>query len=131
MKGMGWKEASVRMEEYFASRRQPRTGQDGERLTDKSGAVLYEEKAATVTGLARYLGFGSREEMLAVADKKTKALVDRALLRIEEEAEEKLFCKDTFQGAKLFLSVNFKRWREEEKSVEAETDLGVFSAWAE
>ena len=130
MKRIGYQQLEKKVREYFAQRKTPRIGADGEVLRDKTGAVLYEEKAATVTGLAFYLGFSSREEMLSIQEKKTKALFDRALLKIEEQAEEKLFCKDCFQGAKLFLAANFKRWREESKE-EVNVDLGVFSAWTE
>lgn len=130
MKNKSLESYTRKVREYFASRKVPCRGQDGEILTDKSGAVLYEEKAATVTGLAFHLGFSSREEMLSVKNKKIKALVDRALLKIEESAEERLFVKDCFQGAKLFLSANFRRWREGEEA-DGITDLGVCSLWAE
>ena len=52
-------------------------------------------------------------------------------LTIEENAEEKLFSKDTFHGAKLFLETNFKRWRGEGEELEGDTGLGVCTLWAE
>ena len=118
------------IKEYFASRRIPKRGSDGEILTEKGGGILYEERAPTVTGLALYLGFNSREELLSLTGKRRKALVDRALLKIEEYAEEKLFCKECFQGAKCFLSANFRRWRDGSEE-EAAPDLGICSDWAE
>lgn len=129
MKRLKEEEVRLRLREYFRSRRAEKRGADGALLTDKSGAVLWEEKPATVTGLAFALGFSSIEELLGVKEKKVKALIDRALLKIEEEAEEKLFSKDSFQGAKLFLGRNFKRWQGGEE--ESSPDLGVCSEWAE
>ncbi len=130
MKKIKEEEAKRRLREYFHSRQIEKKALDGSLLTDKSGAVMVEEKPATVTGIALALGFSRREELFAIKDKKVKALVDRALLKIEEEAEEKLFSKDSFQGAKLFLSCNFKRWQgsEEENAV---SDLGIYTDWAE
>lgn len=130
MKKIKEEEARRRLREYFRSRRPEKKAPDGTVLTDKSGAVLTEEKPATVTGLALALGLSSREELFALRDKKVKALVDRALLKIEEEAEEKLFSKDSFQGAKLFLSCNFKRWQGEDGEMPS-SDLGIYTDWAE
>lgn len=130
MKKMKEEEAKRRLREYFRSRRVEKRAQDGSFLTDKSGAVMVEEKPATVTGLALALGLSSREELFTLGDKKVKALIDRALLKIEEEAEEKLFSKDSFQGAKLFLSCNFKRWQGETEEMPA-SDLGIYADWAE
>ena len=52
---------------------------------------------------------------------------------MEESAEEKLFSKDTAGGAKLFLSVNFKRYAENgnEEGAGVGAGLGVWSVWAE
>ncbi len=114
---------------YFASRRVEKRDSDGNVLVNKCGEVLYDEKPCTVTGLSLALGFSQREELFEVKNKKVKVLVDRALLKIEEYAEEKLFCKDTFHGAKLFLEANYKRWQGEE--TEEVAGLGVCSQWAE
>ena len=123
-------EARRRLREYFSSRRVEKKAPDGSYLTDKNGAVLMEEKPATVTGLALALGFSNREELFSLKDKKVKALVDRALLKIEEEADEKHCSKDSFQGAKLFLSCNFKRWQGEDGEMPS-SDLGIYTDWAE
>ena len=115
---------------YFASRRVEKRSGEGEVLLGKNGEIQYEERPCTVTGLALALGL-SREELFQVKDKKIKALIDRALLKIEENAEEKLFCKDTFHGAKLFLETNFKRWQDAGQEPFDSRDLGVCSLWAE
>ena len=114
---------------YFVSRRVEKRDAEGNVLVNKSGEVLYEERPCTVTGLALALGFSDREALFSIKNKKIKVLVDRALLKIEEDAEEKLFCKDTFHGAKLFLETNYKRWQGEETREIA--GLGVCSQWAE
>lgn len=121
--------AKKRICAYFASRRVEKRDAEGNVLMNKSGEVLYEEKPCTVTGLALALGFSQREALFEIKNKKVKVLVDRALLKIEEYAEEKLFCKDTFHGAKLFLEANYKRWQEGE--TEEIAGLGVCSQWAE
>ena len=114
---------------YFASRRVEKRDGEGNLLVNKSGEVLYAEKPCTVTGLALALGFSERDSLFAIKNKKIKVLIDRALLKIEEDAEEKLFCKDTFHGAKLFLETNYKRWQGGE--TEEIAGLGVCSQWAE
>ena len=132
MKKISEMEMAERIRAYFSSRKKPRCNREGQVLTDKNGEILLDERPATVTGLALYLGFDSRESMLAVTHGKKAALIRKALLVIEEQAEEKLFCKDTFQGAKLFLSVNFKRWGEwGSDSEDGAGDLGMFSSWSE
>ena len=122
-------EAAKRIERYFASRLIPKRDREGEVLCTKSGEILTEERPCTVTGLTLALGFTSREELSAVSDKKVKALVDRALLKIEESAEEKLFQKDSFQGTRLFLATNFRRWQEHGEEAEPCDFGGVFSEW--
>jgi len=126
------KDTRTKINLYFRSRKIEKKGSDGEVLVAKNGEVLYEEKPCTVTGLAFALGYNRREELEEVSDPKIKALIDRALLRIEESAEEKLFCKDTYNGAKIFLATNFKRWASGEENPEMQNpELGVCSVWAE
>lgn len=131
VKKMTEKEVKNRICMYFASRRVEKKNREGEFLLGKSGEVQYEEKPCTVTGLALALGFSDREELFTVQNQKIKVLVDRALLEIEENAEEKLFCKDTFHGAKLFLETNFKRWQNGPEERDTPENLGVCSLWAE
>ncbi len=116
---------------YFCSRRVEKRDSDGNFVTGKTGEILYEEKPCTVTGIALALGLESREELERVQDEKVKALIGRALLKVEESAEEKLFSKDTATGAKLFLSVNFKRYADAQEKESSPASLGVCSVWAE
>ncbi len=127
-KEMTLSEMKKRVDAYFASRRRPLPDAAGEPVRSRTGEVQFEEKPPTVTGLALALGLPSREALFGIGDETKKALVCRALLQIEEAAEEKLFFKDSFAGTKLFLETNFPRWRE--NGDEAETDLGAFSDWA-
>jgi len=90
--------------EYFSKRSDPKVQeQDG---VDTSVYI----RPLTVTGLALALGLSSREELYSFKDKKTRELIEKSLMKIEENAEEKLFSKEYYQGAKLFLEVNFRRW---------------------
>ena len=126
-------EFAVKIEQYFYTRRILKRDKQGEAIMGADGAFQYDERPYTVTGLALALGFSSREELFSVNDRHKKALVGRALLRVEESAEEKLFNKDSFNGTRLFLATNFQRWNESaRKSEEPESDgdLGVCSVWA-
>ena len=119
------------LEEYFSSRRVAKRDQDGSLLVAKTGEILFEERPCTVTGLVLALGLSRREDLEKIKEKKVKALIDRALMRIEESAEEKLFSKDTVNGAKLFLSTNFKRWQQGSEEEEIPAGLGICTLWAE
>lgn len=84
----------------------------------------------TVTGLALALGLESREELYLFKEKEKRRLINRALLRIEEYAEERLFSKEGFSGIKMYLITNFERWQDKN---EGETDAGIpdsVSKWA-
>lgn len=119
----------AKIDAYFKSRKTPVRAKDGSVQTDERGEVLWEEtRPLTVTGLARALGFSSREEMMAVTDKKSAEAIASALLKVEEAAEEKLFYKESFSGTKLFLSVNFPRWRAETET-EEESFPQDFEPW--
>ena len=117
-----------RIDAYFASRRTAARNEAGEILRNKAGEIVYEEKMPTITGLALALDCTSREALSEFEEENKKALVLRALLKIEESAEEKLFSKDSFSGTKLFLETNFPRWREGGESEEA-PDLSAFPDW--
>ena len=119
------------LQKYFYSRRVVKEDREGNPLRGKNGELLYDERPCTVTGVALALGMTGREELEKVQNKKIQALIRRALLRVEESAEEKLFSKDTAGGAKLFLSVNFSRWAEGAEREEGPVSLGVCSLWAE
>lgn len=69
------------------------------------------ESPPTVSGLAMALGFSSREELLGYGGKDScRKLIDKALLKIEDFAESRLFDKGQYSGAKFFLEGNFKGW---------------------
>ena len=123
--------AKILLRRYFESRKVEKRDSQGNPIVNKMGETVLEARPATVTGMVLALGLCGREELEAITDKKTKALIDRALLKIEEEAEEKLFSKDCFNGAKLLLSVNFPRWSGESVAETGTASLGVCSVWAE
>ncbi len=131
MKKLTQRKVKEKLEDYFDSRRVVKRDSDGQVIVSKTGEILYEERPCTVTGLALALGMTSREELEQVRDQKVKALIDRALLKIEESAEEKLFFKDTAGGAKLFLATNFRRWSQNVTEESGPISLGVCSVWAE
>jgi hypothetical protein len=79
------------LQKYFYSRRVVKEDREGNPLRGKNGELLYEERPCTVTGVALALGMTGREELEKVQNKKIQALIRRALLRVEESAEEKLF----------------------------------------
>lgn len=125
------KRTAERIRAYFLSRKVPRLDKNGEICQNREGEILYEEKPCTVSGLVRALGLSRREQLDEISDPKIRDLVDRALLRIEENAEEKLFQKDLFQGTKLFLATNFPRWQNAAGENEPGNvdDKGLFALW--
>ena len=125
------RKAAQGIHDYFLSRMVPKIDKGGEICRNKAGEILYEEKPCTVSGLVRALGLSRREDLDKIRDPKIRDLVDRALLRIEESAEEKLFQKDLFQGTKLFLATNFPRWQNAAGELESQEvdDRGIFAIW--
>lgn len=89
---------------------------DGSVMLDKYGEViLMGRHPPTVTGLARALGFTSRQSLLEYQAKAEFAdTVTRLKMQIEEYAEERLFDKDGQRGAEFSLKYNF-RWAQEDK----------------
>lgn len=81
-----------------------------ERIRAYFTACQIQEEPPTVTGLALALGLSSREQLGEFRTSARRRLIARALMRIEEEAEQRLFTKEYYNGAKLFLEVNFGRW---------------------
>ena len=109
------KELEKRINKYFKSRLAVQYGKNGEVLVDEKGKPLKKQELPyTLTGLALSLGLDSREALFEFKDEKMQKLVRMAIMKIEEYAEEKLFCKEAFSGVKLFLSVNFDRWQDRE-----------------
>ena len=125
------KRAAQGIHAYFKSRNVPKLDKNGEICRNREGEILYEEKPCTVSGLVRALGLCRRDQLDEIKNPKVRILVDEALLRIEESAEEKLFQKDLFQGTKLFLATNFPRWQNAagDAAPEETDDKGIFALW--
>lgn len=90
----------------------------GEVLRDEDGMVVYQKngepimvgvKPPTVAGLARTLGFLSRQDFLNYKGRFADSIA-RARLMLEGYAEERLYDKDGLQGAKFTLANNFQGW---------------------
>lgn len=98
---------------------------DGSVLLDKYGEViLVGRHPPTVTGLARALGFTSRQSLLEYQAKaEFSDTVTRLKLQIEEYAEERLFDKDGQRGAEFSLKYNF-RWAQEAEKDSSEDENG-------
>ena len=93
----------------------------GEIVNDKDGnPLLYKGRPVrdgahppTVTGLAYFLGFKSRQALLNYQGRKTfHDTITRAKMRIETYTEERLFDQGGVNGAKFSLINNFKGWDE-------------------
>lgn len=99
---------------------------DNNPVFDKHGyPVMVGIKPLTITGLARALGFSSRQSLLNYEGKKEFLdTITRARMRVEEYVEESLFYKDTAKGAMFSLSNNFEGWKEK-KQVEAEVNTDI------
>ena len=113
------KELEKRINKYFQSRTSPLVDKNGCAVLDEDGnAQMKSTLPYTLTGLALSLGLDSREALFSFEDEDMRRLVKMAVLRVEEYAEEKLFSKEAFSGVKLFLSVNFERWQNNEKDTD-------------
>jgi len=111
MKRLSAAEIKRRGEKYFSDRKMPKCDKNGYVMRDEDGNVIYGDDAPyTVTGYAHAIGLSSVDDLFSFEDEERSELIKKALLRIESYAEEHLFNKDSFAGAKLFLTVNFKRW---------------------
>lgn len=92
--------------------------QNGNPIRDKKGVtIIVDAHPPTVTGLALALGFATRKSLLDYQARNKEFLntIQRAKLRVEQYAEERLFDRDGVNGAKFSLQHNFG-WREEENS---------------
>ena len=115
------KELRTRINAYFNSRLVEECDKNGEPLFDKNGKKIMKTSAPyTLTGLALALGLDSRQALFEFEDKEMQRLVKMAVMRVEEYAEERLFSKEAFSGIKLFLSVNFERWRDSDEEEDEE-----------
>lgn len=103
---------------------------EGEVLRDEDGSPVYNKfgqpvivnaRPPTVTGLALFLGFNSRQALLNYQVKRQfNDTVTRAKARCEEYAEARLFDRDGFNGARFSLTNNFKGWSDKPDSYDVE-----------
>ena len=108
-------ELQKKVEEYFIKC-------EGELLKDKEGNYVYDKfgkpiwinkKPPTITGLALFLGFKSRQTLLNYQGRQEfNDTIIYAKSRVEEYTECRLFDKDGVTGAKFSLTNNFKGWKE-------------------
>ena len=89
------------------------TDENVEIVTDKHGVpVVIGTHPPTVTGLALWLGFKTRQSLLNY-QARSKAFDDvltMAKSRCEEYAERRLYDRDGVNGAKFSLVNNFNGW---------------------
>ena len=114
-------ELKKRVAEYFESRLAPVTDKNGVPLIDENGKIIKKTALPyTLTGLALAVGCESREELFSFEDAEMNRFMKMSALKVEEYAEERLFSKEAFSGVKLFLAVNFDRWRDDDTSIDDE-----------
>ena len=78
--------------------------------------VIVDVRPPTMSGLALYLGFSSRESLLNYAGRRDYVnIIVKAKSRVEKYFEERLFDKEGANGAKFALQNNFKGWQESAK----------------
>ena len=96
---------------------------EGHPLTDDNGNIVYAKNGdpvivgdhpPTVTGLALWLGFKTRQSLLnyQARSKAFDDILTVAKSRCEEYAERRLYDRDGVNGAKFSLMNNFKGWRD-------------------
>lgn len=113
-------ELEKKIEEFFKScEGSVLEDETGKPVLDKYGNVIkIDERPETVTGLALALGFKSRQSLIDYQGKaEFSDTITRAKLRCERYAEERLFDRDSTNGARFSLQVNFG-WKD--KPVESE-----------
>lgn len=118
-------EMSEAIDKYFEDcEGHPLTDKDGTVATDKYGVpIIVGAHPPTVTGLALWLGFKTRQSLLDYQSR-NKAFNDvltRAKSRCEEYAERRLYDRDGVNGAKFSLKNNFKNWSETPNSSDDST----------
>lgn len=114
---------------YFADcEGRPLTDESGEPILNKNGSpVIVGAHPPTVTGLALWLGFKTRQSLLNYQQRGDKFddILTVAKSKCEEYAERRLFDRDGVNGAKFSLANNFKGWSEkpEQSSEKSEKEL--------
>ena len=121
---------SEAIEKYFKDcEGHPLTDDDGETVYKLNGEpVIVGVHPPTVTGLALWLGFKTRQSLLNYQARSDKFndILTVAKSRCEEYAERRLYDRDGVNGAKFSLINNFKGWREkpeEEQSSQLEVRI--------
>ena len=127
-------EIKKRVEEYFDSRLIPVIDKNGCVQRDENGRIIKKVGLPyTLTGLALAVGLDSREALFRFDDPEIDRFLKMSAMKVEEYAEERLFSKEAFSGVKLFLSVNFDRWKDMEYNDEEACDYTLpdaFGRWS-
>lgn len=107
-------EMQEKIDAYFTyCKGTPLTDDSGTVMTDKYGnPIILDAHPPTITGLALWLGFASRQALINYQGRKPfNDTVTRAKSRCEAYAEERLFDRDGTNGAQFSLKCNFG-WNE-------------------
>ena len=101
---------------YFADcEGRPLTDENGNIVLNKNGTpVIVGAHPPTVTGLALWLGFKTRQSLLNYQHRSERynEIITAAKSKCEEYAESRLYDRDGVSGAKFSLKNNFKGWSE-------------------
>ena len=106
------------VEQYFKDCEEKlRVDSEGKLLFDRSGRpVVYRDKVPTISGLARALGFRSRQSLFDYqAKRQFRDIILDAKLRVEIFTEEQLYTRDGCNGARFALWNNFG-WKQAAES---------------
>lgn len=126
-------EVKKRINTYFESRYGQVLDRNRNPVYDAEGNPIYEIiRPPTLSGLALAIGLESREALTTfTSNKSILREINKAILQVEEYAEERLFSKESnTAGIKLYLAVNFRRWSGEE--IEGDDELPEeYGSWAE
>ena len=126
-------EVKKRINTYFESRYGQVLDRNRNPVYDSEGNPVYEiVRPPTLSGLALAIGLESREALTTfTSNKSILREINKAILQVEEYAEERLFSKESnTAGIKLYLAVNFRRWSGEE--LEGDDELPAeYGSWAE
>ena len=117
-------EMSQAVDAYFEDCKGRPLVRNGKAVTDKYGVpVIIGAHPPTVTGLALWLGFKTRQSLLnyQARSKAFDDVITTAKTRCEEYAERRLYDRDGVNGAKFSLSNNFKGWSDKQKDDDTDT----------
>lgn len=115
------KELQKKIDEYFKKCEGTPLLIDGVQQYNKQGyPIILDRELPTVGGLAVYLGFSGRSDLLYYQNEKKDAdkfcdTITRAKGRIEAGYEGALFRKDSSAGAQFALRNSFKNWDADKK----------------